>query len=244
MSSIVVCCSGRFKAVALSLIAAALPLTLAAQNAPENANPPKPATPAKTQQSAAHGQAAGTLGKTLSQAEQQTLGRAAGKVLDQIQDQEFDLYTRLTYFEKPERLNPASFASVDEVKQWKSMLEQMKQKSQQVADLYTNVSKNLDQELRNAQINEQLAAKFKAVILEGFPWETIQKKDQLMREYIGEHGKLLAFYETNWGTWKPGADPAKPVFNSPQEATAFQKLREQIISTGQQLDAAYKSMSQ
>jgi hypothetical protein len=150
----------------------------------------------------------------------------------------------LTYFEKPERLNPTSFASVDEVKQWKSMLEQMKQKSQQVADLYTNVSKNLDQELRNAQINEQLAAKFKAVILEGFPWETIQKKDQLIQEYIGEHGKLLAFYETNWGTWKPGADPAKPVFSSPQESTAFQKLREQIISTGQQLDAAYKSMSQ
>jgi hypothetical protein len=120
----------------------------------------------------------------------------------------------------------------------------MKQKSQQVADLYTNVSKNLDQELRNAQINGQLAGKFKAVILEGFPWETIQKKDQLMQEYIGEHGKLLAFYETNWGTWRPGADPAKPVFSSPQEATAFQKLREQIISTGQQLDAAYKSMSQ
>ena len=226
------------------MIAAALPLTLAAQSTPENAGHPKPVAPAKPQQPAARGQAAGTLSQTLSQAEQETLGRAAGKVLDQIQDQEFDLYTRLTYFEKPERLNPASFASVDEVKQWKSMLEQMKQKSQQVVDLYTNVSKNLDQELRNAQINEQLAAKFKAVILEGFPWETIQKKDQLMQEYIGEHGKLLAFYETNWGTWKPGANPAKPVFSSPQESTAFQKLREQIISTGQQLDAAYKSMSQ
>ena len=244
MSSIAVCCSSRSKAVVLSLIAAALPLTLAAQSAPENADHPKPVAPAKPQQPAAHGQAAGTLSQTLSQAEQETLGRAAGKVLDQIQDQEFDLYTRLTYFEKPERLNPASFASVDEVKQWKSMLEEMKRKSQQVADLYTNVCKNLDQELRNAQINEQLAAKFKAVILEGFPWETIQKKDQLMQEYIGEHGKLLAFYETNWGTWKPGANPAKPVFSSPQESTAFQKLREQIISTGQQLDAAYKSMSQ
>ena len=244
MSPIAVCCSSRSKAVVLSLIAAALPLTLAAQSTPESANHPKSVAPAKPQQPAARGQAAGTLGQTLSQAEQETLGRAAGKVLDQIQDQEFDLYTRLTYFEKPERLNPASFASVDEVKQWKSMLEQMKQKSQQVVDLYTNVSKKLDQELRNAQINEQLAAKFKAVILEGFPWETIQKKDQLMQEYIGEHGKLLAFYETNWGTWKPGADPAKPVFSSPQEATAFQKLREQILSTGQQLDAAYRSMSQ
>jgi hemerythrin superfamily protein len=244
MSSIAVCCSSRSKAVVLSLVAAALPLTLAAQSTPENASHPKPVAPAKPQQSAAREQAAGTMGQTLSKAEQETLARAAGKVLDQIQDQEFDLYTRLTYFEKPERLNPASFASVDEVRQWKSTLEQMKQKSQQVADLYTNVSKNLDQALRNAQINAQLAAKFKAVILEGFPWETIQKKDQLMQEYIGEHGKLLAFYETNWGTWKPGADPAKPVFGSPQEATAFQKLREQIISTGQQLDAAYRSMSQ
>ena len=228
----------------LSLVAAALPLTLAAQSTPEDASRPKSVAPSKPQQSAGREQAARTMGRTLSQAEQETMGHAAGKVLDQIQDQEFDLYTRLSYFEKPERLNPASFASVDEVKQWKSMLEQMKQKSQQVADLYTNVSKNLDQELRNAQINEQLAAKFKAVILEGFPWETIQKKDQLMQEYIGEHGKLLAFYEINWGTWKPGADPAKPVFSSPQEATAFQKLREQIISTGQQLDAAYRSMSQ
>jgi hypothetical protein len=244
MSSIAVCCSSRSKTVVLSLIAAALPLTLAAQSTPENADHPKPVAPAKPQQPASRGQAAGTLSQTISQAEQETLGRAAGKILDQIQDQEFDLYTRLTYFEKPERLNPASFASVDEVKQWKSMLEQMKQKSQQVADLYTNVSKNLDLALRSAQINERLATKFKAVILEGFPWETIQKKDQLMQEYIGEHGKLLAFYETNWGTWKPGADPAKPVFSSPQESTAFQKLREQIISTGQQLDAAYKSMSQ
>src|SRR6516165_6325993 len=147
MSSIAVCCSGRSKAVVLSLVAAALPLTLAAQSTPENATHPKPVAPSKPQQSAAREQATGTMAQTLSQAEQETLGRAAGKVLDQIQDQEFDLYTRLTYFEKPERLNPASFASVDEVRQWKSMLEQMKQKSQQVADLYTNVSKKLDQEL-------------------------------------------------------------------------------------------------
>jgi hypothetical protein len=245
MSSIAVRCSGRFKAVALLFVAAALPLSLPAQTDSQNpANHPKPTAPSKAQQLAGRERAAGSPGQALSQAEQEALGRAAGKVLDRIQDQEYDLYTRLAYFEKPDRLNPTSFASVDEVRQWKSMLEQMKQKSQQVADLYTNLSKNLDQEFRNAEINEQLTARLKPVILNGFPWETIQKKDQLMQEYIGEHGKLLAFYEANWGTWKPSADPAKPEFNNAQAAATFKRLREQIISTGQQLDAAYRSMSQ
>jgi len=245
MSFIAVCCSNRFKTVALLFSAAGLPLTLSAQTDSDNStNHLKLAAPSKAQQPAPRQQAAGSPGQALSQAEQEALGRAAGKVLDRIQEQEYDLYTRLTYFEKPDRLNPASFASVDEVQQWKSMLEQMKQKSQQVADLYTNLSKNLDQEFRNAEINEQLAARLKPVILNGFPWETIQKKDQLMQEYIGEHGKLLAFYETNWRTWKPGADPAKPEFSNTQAAATFKRLREQIISTGQQLEAAYRSMSQ
>jgi hypothetical protein len=245
MSSIAACCSSRFKAVALLFVAAGLPLTLSAQTDSDNsANHLKPEAPSKAQQPAARQQAAGSPGRTLSKAEQEAVGHAAGKVLDRIQEQEFDLYTRLTYFEKPARLSPASFASIDEVRQWKSMLELMKQKSQQVADLYTNLSKNLDQEFRNAEISEQLAARIKPVILNGFPWETIQKKDQLMQEYIGEHGKLLAFYEAKWGTWKPSADPAKPEFNNAQEAATFKTLREQIISTGQQLDAAYRSMSQ
>jgi hypothetical protein len=239
MSSIAVCCSSRFKVIISLLLTAALPIALPAQTGPANgANRPKLSASAKAQEPAA------TPGQTLGKAEQEALTRAAGRVLDRIQNQENDLYLRLTYFEKPDRLNPTSFASVDEVRQWKSMLEQMKQRSQQVADLYANASKNLDMEFRSAQLNEQIAAKFKSVILDGFPWETIQKKNQLMQDYIGEHGKLLAFYETNWGTWKPSADPAKPEFSSTQAAATFQRLREQIISTGQQLDAAYKLMSE
>lgn len=220
-------------------LATALPMTLTAQTGPAKS----PAS-AKGQEPATREQPAASPGQTLSKAEQEALARAAGKVLDRIQNQEQDLYMRLTYFEKPDRLNPTAYASVDEVHQWKSMLEQMKQRSKEVADLYTGASKNLDLEFRNSQINPQIAGKFKAVILGGFPWETIQKKDQLMQEYIEEHGKLLAFYETNWGTWRPGADPAKPEFKNAQAAATFQRLREQIISTGQQLDAAYKSMAQ
>lgn len=227
------------------LLATGLPITLPAQTgSPSAASRPRLSAPSKAQEPEPPNQPSTTPGQTLGKAEQETLARAAGKVLDEIQKQENNLYLRLTYFEKSERLDPNSFATVDEVRQWKSMLEEMKQKSQQVADLYASASKNLDTEFRNARLNEQIAARFKAVILNGFPWETIQKKNQLMQEYIGEHGKLLAFYESNWGNWKPSSDPAKPEFSSAQVAATFQRLREQIVATGQQLNAAYKSMSE
>ena len=45
--------------------------------------------------------------------ELERLTKAADKVLNRIQAEENDLYLRVSYFEKPERLNPNSYASKD-----------------------------------------------------------------------------------------------------------------------------------
>src|SRR6516162_10421125 len=104
------------------------------------------------------------------------LAKVADKVLDQIQTEENDLYLRLNYFEKPERLDPSSFASKDEISQWRGMLEQLKQQSYKVAERYANVAKDLDAAFKGAGTNEAVAAAVKKFILDGFPWDQIEKK--------------------------------------------------------------------
>src|SRR6516164_5734404 len=88
------------------------------------------------------------------------LAKVADKVLDQIQAEENDLYLRLNYFEKPERLDPSSFGSKDEIAPWRGMLEQLKQQNDKVAGLYANVSKDLDAAFKSAGANEGIAAAF------------------------------------------------------------------------------------
>src|SRR5260221_1909919 len=99
----------------------------------------------------------------------------------------------------------------------------MKQRSETVAELYNNLGKYLDIALRNAKVNEQIAARFKQEVINRFPWDTIHKKNALMSEYITDHGKLLDFYERNWRSWKPASGTAD--FHDPHLAVTFQKLR-------------------
>jgi hypothetical protein len=192
--------------------------------------------------SATKGRAQATPDKTMLEAAQQALGDAANKVLNRIQTEESDVHTRLGYFEKDDRLDPSTFKSVDEVVQWRTLLAELKQRSESVADLYDNLGKYLDVALRNAKVNEQIAARFKEEVVNGFPWDTIHKKSALMSEYITDHGKLLDFYEKNWGSWKAASGTV--IFQDAHLAVTFQKLRDQIIATGKELDEQYKAMSE
>jgi hypothetical protein len=184
---------------------------------------------------------------TPSPVSRQQLDRLTGateKLLTRIQKEENDLYLRVNYFEKPDRLEPNSYASKEEVAQWQGMLSQLKEKHDLVAQLYANFSKDLETELKQTGANEQLVARFKQTVIEGFPWDTINKKKQLIGDYIDEHGKLLTFYDKNWGNWKAGTETGKPEFKSPTATTIYNKLREQIVATGDEIEKQYKTMTE
>jgi hypothetical protein len=171
------------------------------------------------------------------------LTKAADKVLNRIQSEENDLYLRVNYFEKPDRLNPSSYASKDEVAQWQGILQQLKEKHDLVAQLYTDVGKNLEAEFRAVGGNEEIVARFKKFIMDGFPWDTIEKKKTLIADFIDEQAKLLSFYDKNWGSWKKSSDSNKPEFTSASAANNYNKLRDQIVSTSAEIEKQYKAMS-
>jgi hypothetical protein len=176
--------------------------------------------------------------------ELERLAKAADKVLNRIQSAESDLYLRLSYFEKPGRLDPNSYASKDEVKQWQGMLQQLKEKHDLVAQLYADVGKDLDATLLNTSANGETAARFKKYIMDGFPWETIEKKNGLLTDFIDEQSKLLLFYEKNWGSWTSASDSNKPEFTSASAANIYKRLRDQILKTSEELEKEYKAISE
>jgi hypothetical protein len=171
----------------------------------------------------------------------QALTASASKVIDRIQGEEAELYRKLSYFQKPDRLDPNSYASIDEVQSWQKLLQELRDKGDRVASLYANAGKNLDAELINSKVNAQVTQRFRQMVLDGFPWDVIQKKNQLFQRYVDAHGKLLAFYEKNWGAWQPG-QPLK--FKTAQLSNAYDKIKIQVVSTGKQLDQQYKAMAE
>jgi hypothetical protein len=172
------------------------------------------------------------------------LTNAADKVLSRIQNEENDLYLRVNYFEKPDRLDPNSYASKEEVAQWQGMLQQLKEKHDLVTQLYADLGKDLDAALKNAGANKELVDQFKKLVIDGFPWEEIEKKKKLIADFIDEQGKLLSFYDKNWGSWTTSTDPNKPEFTSASAANIYKRLRDQILNTSEQIEQEYKAMSE
>jgi hypothetical protein len=176
--------------------------------------------------------------------ELERLTKAADKVLNRIQTEESDLYLRVSYFEKPERLDPNSYGSKEEVSQWEGMLEQLKAKLEIVSQLYVDVGKNLETELRASGGNEEVVAKFKKFIMDGFPWATIEKKRTLITDFIDQQAKLLTFYQKNWGSWNGKSDATNPEFTSASAANIYKRLRDQIVNTSEEIEKQYKEMSE
>ena len=183
--------------------------------------------------------------KRVLDAEKAALQGAANKLCNQIQFEENDLYHRLSFLEKPDRLDPNSYASPDEINQWRTLIQQFKDKAAKVDGLYRGLEKNFDGEIRNSKvtIDPVIASKFKSILLGAFPWDTINRKGSLLTQYADDHQKLLDFYQKNWGTWRPAGKDGKPVFQSTSLATAYNKLREDTVSTGRQLEQEYIAMT-
>ncbi len=181
---------------------------------------------------------------SVNQQQLERLTNAGDKVLNRIQKEENDLYLRVNYFEKPDRLNPNSYASKEEVAQWQGMLQQLKEKNELVAQLYADLGKNLDAELKDTGASKELVDKFKRLVMDGFPWDEIEKKKKLISDFIDEQGKLLTFYDKNWGSWTTGTNPNRPEFTSASATSIYKRLRDQILATSEQIEKEYKAMSE
>ena len=72
-------------------------------------------------------------------------------------------------------------------------------------------------------------------LISTFPWESINKRNQLLQSYIDEHRSLLDFFEANWGTWSKGTEVGKPVFSDRKLAAAYQEIRDKLSGLGKQI---------
>jgi hypothetical protein len=171
------------------------------------------------------------------------VGKATDQVMGRIQKEELDLYSRFTYLRKPDRLNPSTYTSRDDVQQWRQSLQQFKEKADTVDKLYANADLDLGNALIQQRINQAVAEQIKKALLQSFPWEIIKKKNQLISEFVSDFGDLLTFYDKNWGSWKPGSAAGAPAFDDPQVAAGYQSLKEKVSVVGTQIEDQYKAMT-
>ncbi len=164
------------------------------------------------------------------------IAEATDQVMTKIIDQEKDLRMRLGYFQKPERVDPNNFASKEEILNWQKLVDQFQQSRDQTAKLYGDASENLEAALLNEKIAPTLATAIRKEIISTFPWDDIVKKDDLLTSYVGYHRQLLAFFDQNWKTWKPD----KPYFADQKIQADYDKLCQEITSTGKEIDTIYK----
>src|SRR5262249_37271832 len=110
------------------------------------------------------------------------VGKAADAVIGRIRKEESDLFSRFSYLRKPERLNPATYTSKDDVEQWRQSLQQFKDKADTVSKLYAGADADLGNALVQQRINQGVAEQIKKELLNSFPWDIINKKNQLIKE--------------------------------------------------------------
>lgn len=173
---------------------------------------------------------------------QQRVAKATDEVIGRIKKEEDALSIRLSYFRKPDRLNPATYTSKDDVEQWKQALQQLKEKADTVERLYAYADQDLGNALIQQRINQPIAEQIKNELLRSFPWEAIKKRNQLMKEFVSEFGELLTFYDENWGSWTTGASSGTLSFNEPKLASTYGVLKDKINTTGAQIEDEYKKM--
>jgi hypothetical protein len=87
---------------------------------------------------------------------QERIGKATDAVFGRIQKEESDLHIRLSYLTKPDRLNPSTYTSKDDVMQWQQSLQQFKERANSLAKLYENA--NLD------QLSQEFVSEFGALL--------------------------------------------------------------------------------
>jgi len=172
------------------------------------------------------------------------IGNAANQVIGRIQKEETGLRIRFSYLRKPDRLDPNTYRSRDEIAQWRESVQQLKEKEDLLERLYADADQDLGNALTQQKINQAIAEQIKNELLKSFPWSSIKRKNELMREYIAEHDELLAFYDKNWGSWKPGPETGTPTFDDRKLAATYENLKEKINTIGLQIEDQYKVMVQ
>ena len=168
------------------------------------------------------------------------IGKAADEVMGRIRKEETDLHIRFSYLTKPERLDPTTYASKDDVAQWRQSLQQFKEKADALAKLYENADLDLGNALLQQRINQAIAEQIEKELVQSFPWDVIKKKNQLTQEFVSEFGALLTFYDDNWGSWKAGSAAGVPSFNDPKLASTFKSLKDQVSAVGAQVEDEYR----
>ena len=175
---------------------------------------------------------------------QDRIKKAADAVIGRIQKEEADVHLKFTYLRKPERLDPNSYGSKDDITVWRNSLEELKNKENGLDKLYADADLDLGNALVQQRINQSIADQIKNELLQSFPWSVIKKKSELMHEFITEHDDLLTFYDSNWGSWKPGSEQGTATFDDAKLAGTFQNLKEKISAIGDQIEEQYKVMAQ
>ena len=166
----------------------------------------------------------------------------ANQVIGRIQREENGLRVKFSSLRTPERLDPNAYKSRDELAPWRESVQQLKENVNLLERLYAGIDQDLGNGLTQQRIHREVAEQIKTELLKSFPWSTIKKKNELMQEFIAENDELLAFYDANWGSWKPGPTIGTPIFEERQQATAYQNLKEKINATGLQIEEQYKAM--
>jgi len=171
------------------------------------------------------------------------VGKAAEEVMGRIRNEEGDLYRRFSSFRKPDRLNPSTYTSKDDVEQWRQSLQQFKEKADTVDKLYANADPDLGNALIQQRINQAIAQQIKKSLLDSFPWDIINRKNQLIKEFVSDFGDLLTFYDNNWASWKRDSATAAPAFDDPKLAASYQVLKEKVNAVGAQIEDQYQAMT-
>jgi len=163
------------------------------------------------------------------------IGLASETVMVRITNQEKDVRNRFAYFQKPERLDPNSFATKEEINPWRPLLDEFKQSKDLAAKLYLNADADLDNALTSQHLPRKIVDPVRKELISTFPWESINKRNHLRQNYIDEHRSLLDFFATNWGTWSKGDEVGKPVFSDRKLAATYQGIRDKIAGLDTQI---------
>jgi hypothetical protein len=175
---------------------------------------------------------------------QDRIKAATDLVIGRISKTENDVHLRFSYLRKPERLDPTTFGSKDDITAWLKSVQQLKDFQNNLDKLYSEADIDLGNALTQQRINPAIADQIKIELLKTFPWTVIRQKSELMHQFIGAHEELLGFYDKNWGSWKPGSRPGTATFADASLTTEFEALKDKINTTGQQIDDQYKVMLQ
>jgi len=225
-----------------SIMLGLLPTVAHAQNpalAPSTPGPGSKPAPSRSQAPYTQEQAQEIISKL-----EDRIKNATDLVFGKIQKSESDIHLRFSYLRKPERLDPNTYGSKDDIASWRNSVEQLKGAEDNLDKLYANADVDLGNALTQQRINPSIADQIKTELITTFPWTAIRKKSELMRQFIGDHEELLNFYDKNWGSWKPGSEPGTATFSDASLTTAFQSLKDNINKTGGQIEEQYKSIVQ